>query len=52
MICGTPTPMNKPLCYVCGGCLWWLNDFMNEEIYDRVKIDLLEEVRKVLKEGK
>ena len=19
MICGTPTPMNKPLCYVCGG---------------------------------
>ena len=18
MICGTPTPMNKPLCYVCG----------------------------------
>jgi len=25
---------------------------MNEEIYDRVKIDLLEEVRKVLKEGK
>ena len=33
-------------------CLKCLNDFMNEEIYDRVKIDLLKEVRKVLKEGK
>lgn len=33
-------------------CLKCLNDFMNEEIFDRVKIDLITEVRKVLKEGK
>lgn len=33
-------------------CLKCLNDFMNEEIFDRVKIDLIAEVRKILKEGK
>ena len=43
--------------YVCNDtlkllCLKCLNDFMNEEIFDRVKIDLIAEVRKVLKEGK
>ena len=53
---------NKPkkgeiIMYVDSGtlkllCLKCLNDFMNEEIYDRVKNDLLKEVRKVLKEGK
>lgn len=33
-------------------CLKCLNDFMNEEIYDRVKVELLGEVRKALKETK
>lgn len=53
---------NKPkkeeiIIYVCNNtlqllCLKCLNDFMNDEIIDRVKIDLIAEVRKVLKEGK
>ena len=53
---------NKPkkeeiIIYVCTDtlkllCLKCLNDFMNEEIFDRVKIDLIAEVGKVLKEGK